>query len=118
MGRIRVDLLGSNYGYGYWSYNYYEKQLVFHKQDSYELEPWYVYELLLDLPAYAQKDTGSEIVRFSAGEKVYSLRSDGVEWVQIRNKDGLEGWVHFTDYAVDTLNMDMNLVFKGIDFFD
>lgn len=118
IGRIRTDLLGTTYGYARWWYNQNADQLEFQETGLYAQEPWYSHELLVDLPVYHSNSTAASVSVMKAGEKVFQMYTDGKEWVQLRNEEGMEGWVHITDYTVENVNMDIEQVFTDVNFFD
>ena len=118
IGRTRSDLLGTNYGYGSWWYDYTNGELIPQNSGAFYLEPWYAHKLLVDLPVYLAQDTESATVVMEADQVVYFLRSDGKEWVQIRDQNGTEGWVHVKSFSVENVGMGMESVFEGIYFFD
>ncbi len=118
IGRVRADLLGTNYGYGSWWYDYTNGELVLQNTGAFYLEPWYAHKLLVDLPVYLAQDTESATVVMEADQIVYFLRSDGKEWVQIRDQNGTEGWVHVKSFSIENVSMGMDSVFEGIQFFD
>ena len=118
IGRKRSDLLGTNYGYGSWWYDYTNGELVPQNTGAFHLEPWYAHKLLVDLPVYLAQNTESATVVMEADQVVYFLRSDGKEWVQIRDQNGTEGWVHVKSFSIENVGLEMDAVFEGIQFFD
>lgn len=118
IGRVRSDLLGTTYGYGSWWYNGETTELAFQETGIYAQEPWYSHELLVDLPVYLSNNTESATVVMEAGQTVYQMYTDGKEWVQIRDENGVEGWVHIVSYSVENLGMGIDSVFTNVFYFD
>lgn len=118
IGRVRSDLLGTTYGYGRWWYNGENAELEFQETGMYAQEPWYSHELLVDLPVYLSNNTESATVVMEAGLTVYQMYTDGKEWVQIRDENGVEGWVHIERFSVENVGMGIDSVFTNINFFD
>lgn len=118
IGRRRSDLLGTNYGYGSWWYDYTNGKLILQDTGAFYLEPWYSHKLLVDLPVYISQNTESQTYIMDADQIVYFLRSDGKEWVQIRDQNGTEGWVYVKSFSIENVGLGMDSVFEGIQFFD
>ena len=84
----------------------------------YAQEPWYSHELLVDLPVYLSNNTESATVVMEARQNVYQMYTDGKEWVQIRDANGVEGWVHIKNFSIENVGMGMESVFTNIFYFD
>lgn len=117
-GRVRSDLIETTYAYGNWYYDYEAQTITITDAGLYELEPWYAHELLMDLPVHSDCSVDSPQRQMEAGQTVYFLRTDGLNWIELRAEDGTQGWIYVEDNMVMNVDADSMDVFEGLMFFD
>lgn len=117
-GVIRTDIIHTCYSYGYWYYDAEDGQLVYQDGGYHKMLPEGAHELYVDLPVYRFMDVDSSTSMIKACKEVYFMITDGAEWIQVRTKDGSEGYVHLRDGKVVDLNQDASEVFSDLAMYD
>lgn len=117
-GWIRTDIINSCYGYANWWYDYDNKKLVLQETGYYQMAPGGAHELYEELPVYHDMNTKALQTTIPPQKEVYFTLTDGEEWIQVKGKDGSQGFVHILDGTIEGLDKNAREVFSDLEFFD
>lgn len=112
----RLNILQTWFAQGYWRLNK-KNRLEFQEQSIYYPVKEYKAVLLKELTVYEDRDLESSSEQMQPGE-VSFLATDNRAWVQIEDKNGVQGWFYVNNY--DTI-ADVGLgyeVFEGLQIYD
>ncbi|HOO28240.1 MAG TPA: YARHG domain-containing protein, partial [Lachnospiraceae bacterium] len=116
IGTVRTDLLETASVYvSYW-YDYDGKALVEQDAGCRKMVPSEAHELYMDLPVYNSMDENSDTVLLKAQKEVYFMKNDNREWIAVKGKDGVEGYIHVNDGVITNIGEDAANVFSGLGF--
>lgn len=118
IGQTRTDLIETSYPDGYWWYDPNRKQLVY--QDT----KWHSYPfpqahlLYEDLPLRLKPDASSENVVIPADTEIYFLATDMEEWILVKGKNGIQGYMQVADTKIVDMDKLAAEVISDLHFFD
>lgn len=120
MGLSRIDIINTCYAYSYWYYDREQQMLVSQNPGGSMLlmRPDGGYKLNKDLTLYREMDTGSDTVVLKAQDKVFFLYSDGKEWILVKGKDGVQGYMHCDSEHIDGMTESPQEIFEGLQYTD
>ena len=75
------------------------------------------HELYEELPVYYSMDEAAPTITMQPQEEVYFIQTDNKEWIFIRSKDGVEGYIHVEDGKITNLGLPAEEVFSDLYFF-
>lgn len=75
------------------------------------------HELYVELPVYYSMDEGAPTSTMQPQKEVYFIQTDNKEWIFIRSKDGVEGYIHVEDGKITNLGLPAEEVFSDLYFF-
>lgn len=118
-GTVRMDLIETCYLTGYWWYDSSAGELVYQGDNSWHsYQSFNPHDVLVDLPLYQQADETSLTETVAAHETVYFLQSDMKEWIYVRSKGGVAGYIRIEDGNIENVGMSADEVFTNLNFFD
>lgn len=75
------------------------------------------HELYVELPVYYTMSEDAPTITMQPQEEVYFIKTDNKEWIYIRSKDGIEGYIHVEDGKITNLGLPAEEVFSDLWFF-
>lgn len=75
------------------------------------------HELYVELPVYYFMGEDAPTITMQTQEEVYFIQTDNKEWIFIRSKDGIEGYIHVEDGKITNLGLPAEEVFSDLHFF-
>ena len=66
---------------------------------------------------YYSMDEAAPTITMQPQEEVYFIQTDNKEWIFIRSKDGVEGYIHVEDGKITNLGLPAEEVFSDLYFF-
>lgn len=106
----------------WWGDAYYQvddnRQLIIKGQDYYDVDEFYTASLLQPINLYQEPDKNSVASQIDVGSDLTFIKTDNINWCQVRLEDGTEGWIFIDgNYIEDgtTLTED---VFQGLYLYD
>ena len=75
------------------------------------------HELYVELPVYYSMDSNSPTIMMVPQKDVYFIKTDNKEWIFIRSKDGVEGYIQVKDGKILNLGLPAEEVFSDLWFF-
>lgn len=115
-GRVRTDLLGTMYLDGHWWFD--GRFITYQDMGWSQAYPSDGHVSLIDLPVHQQMDEDSEVVVIKARTEVFFLGSDLKEWMQVKGRDGTQGYIRVKDGKVMELDKPVDDVFIDLHYFD
>ena len=117
IGVIQRELIESAYVYAYYWYNSVEGTLELMERTSMDYTWFDAHELYVDLPVYYSRDEASPTLTMQAQEEVFFISTDCKEWILVRSKDGVEGYIHIEDGQILNIGLPAEEVFSDLYFF-
>lgn len=120
MGMKRVDLIHTCYAYSLWYYDREQNKLVSRDTSGsmVQMEPDGGHKLNKDLILYQEMDTSAETLTLQAQDKVFFLETDGEEWIKVKGKDGIQGYMHCSSEHIDNMSGSPQEIFSDLQFYD
>jgi len=75
------------------------------------------HKLYKELPVYYSMSEGAPTSMMQPQEEVYFIQTDNKEWIFIRSKDGVEGYIHVEDGQITNIGLPAEEVFSDLYFF-
>lgn len=117
-GTITTDLIETAYIEQYYWYNsgvWKIKEMQTGALYNYKWnEP---HELYVELPVYFSMDENSPTITMVPQEEVYFIKTDNKEWIFVRSKDGVEGYIQIKDGKILNIDLPAEEVFSNLNFF-
>ncbi len=116
-GTVTTDLIETAYIEKYYWYNnsvWKFKEMALGLYSYKWNEP---HELYVELPVYFSMDEKSPTITMLPQEEVYFIKTDNKEWIFIRSKDGVEGYIHVKDGMILNVNLPAEEVLSNLRFF-
>ena len=116
-GTITTDLIETAYVDAYY---WYDKENWAFKEMKVGLHNYRYHrshELYKELPVYYSMSEDAPTVLIQPQEDVYFIQTDNKEWIFIRSKDGVEGYIHIDDGKITNLGLPAEEVFSDLFFF-
>lgn len=116
-GTVTTDLIETAYIEKYYWYN--SSDWMFKEMDLglYTYKWNEVHELYVELPVYFSMDENSPTIIMKPQDEVYFIKTDNKEWIFIRSKDGVEGYIHVKDGKILNVNLPAEEVLSNLRFF-
>ncbi len=117
MGTGQVDLIETAYIDAYYWYDTEERSLKQMERFDYAYRWFNAHELFVDIPLYYTKDVNAPTRMINAQKEVYFISTDGKEWILVRGKDGIEGYIHIENGQITNIGRPAEEVFSELYFF-
>lgn len=117
-GEIRMDFTHTCRVFDSYWYDYDNQKLEYQNSGYYRIVPENSHALSEDLTVYLDMDEDSLKTVLFAQEKTFFLETDGKEWVLVKGKDGVKGYLHIVDGKISGLSKTPQEVFSRLDFVD
>ena len=75
------------------------------------------HKLYKELPVYYSMSEDAPTILMQPQEEVYFIQTDNKEWIFIRSKDGVEGYIHIEDGQITNIGLPAEEVFSDLHFF-
>ncbi|MBQ3030847.1 MAG: YARHG domain-containing protein [Agathobacter sp.] len=75
------------------------------------------HKLYKELPVYYSMSEDAPTILMQPQEEVYFIQTDNKEWIFIRSKDGVEGYIHIEDGQITNIGLPAEEVFSDLWFF-
>lgn len=120
MGMKRVDIIHTCYAYSFWYYDMEQNKLISRDVGGslLQMQPDAGHKLRKDITLYQQMDTGSDTLVLKAQDKVFFLATDGEEWILVKGKDGVQGYMHCSSERIDGMTEMPQELFSELQFYD
>lgn len=115
LGIIRTDLIHTCFSYANWYYDYQTKKLTIAEDQIFEMVPTGAHELTKDIPVHISQDPESGTFTMKA-QPIFFLETDALEWIKIKGKDGMEGYLYITDGMIDGVEENPQDIISGLFF--
>lgn len=117
MGTGRTDLIETAYVEAYYWYNSQEQAIEPMNLVSYGYKWFDAHELYVDIPVYYCKDENAPALTLQAQEEVFFIATDCKEWILVRGKDGVQGYIYVKDGQILNIGRPAEEVFSELYFF-
>lgn len=120
MGMKRVDIIHTCYAYVLWYYDQEQNKLISRDTSGsmVQMEPDGGHKLNKDLILYQEMDTRAETLVLPAQDKVFFLETDGEEWIKVKGKDGVQGYMHCNSERIDNMTESPQELFSDLQYYD
>ena len=116
-GTITTDVIETAYIDMYYWYDKTNMEFVSEKTGLYNYKWQKSHEVYVELPLYFSMDENSPTLTIMPQEEIYFIKTDNLEWILLRSKDGTEGYIHIKNGYITNVNLPAEEVFSNLHFF-
>ena len=117
VGQARIDLIETAYIDSTYWYNREEGKFELIDGGLYNYKWYKAHELYTAIPVYSFMNEDAPMHMLEGQKEVYFIKTDGKEWILVRGKDGVEGYIHVKDGIILNIGLPAEEIFSDLHFF-